>query len=338
LSFKDTRQMIRFRIRQSSGSPRPPALFTLPALWKIYRASGGYPRKIVNFCHRSVLTMIVQNRTRAGWMLVRSCVRRSAPGRLRKWPARAGAALVIAAAFVFAAGLFSDKVDVPDLFKTGRGRAVGTPDVPRNSLTTGSVPDHAPAAALLPGSDPAAGAVAVSSVQAGSELLPEQRAMPSLLGRVVLKQNETLWRLIERAYGRFDYELQKLLLAANPEIADPNRVEAGTVISVPAVPIAVKPLQQTLYWVRLAEKSRLEAAIEVLRAYPAEAPPIRIVPYCGAAGEIRFAILDREFFPDKDSAAKRLALLPPSFLDKAEIFSAWRERTVFFADPYRVKK
>ena len=77
MSLADTRQMIGFRIRHASSRPRPPELFTRPALWAIYRATGGYPRKIINLCHQCMLALIVQNRTRVTWRLVRSCIDRS---------------------------------------------------------------------------------------------------------------------------------------------------------------------------------------------------------------------------------------------------------------------
>jgi len=77
LKFNDTRRMIQYRIQRSSKGSQELSLFSYPALWAIYRATGGYPRKIINLCHQSLLTMIIQNRTRAGWLLVKSCVRRA---------------------------------------------------------------------------------------------------------------------------------------------------------------------------------------------------------------------------------------------------------------------
>jgi general secretion pathway protein A len=86
MSFRDTRELIRYRLKQSSASPKPLPLFTLPAMWAIYRSTRGYPRRIINLCHQSLLAMIIQNRTKASLMLVRSCVRRAIghPGR-RHW-------------------------------------------------------------------------------------------------------------------------------------------------------------------------------------------------------------------------------------------------------------
>jgi len=80
MNFKDTRKMIQFRLAQSSTSAKSIAPFSYPALWLIYRATKGYPRKIVNLCHRCILAMIIQNRSKANWLLVRSSIRRTFGG------------------------------------------------------------------------------------------------------------------------------------------------------------------------------------------------------------------------------------------------------------------
>lgn len=77
MSLADTRQMISFRIKHASGQPHPPQLFTGLALLAIYRSTGGYPRKIINLCHQCMLALIVQNKSRVNWRLVRSCMDRS---------------------------------------------------------------------------------------------------------------------------------------------------------------------------------------------------------------------------------------------------------------------
>ena len=85
LDFKDTRQMILFRLDQSRSGAVKRSFFTFPAMWAIYRLTGGYPRKIVNLCHRVMLAMIIQNRTRANWRLVRSCARRVSEAPIVRW-------------------------------------------------------------------------------------------------------------------------------------------------------------------------------------------------------------------------------------------------------------
>ena len=76
--------MIKFRLEKSSNSRKKLNLFTYPALWAIYRITGGYPRKIINLCHQSILSMIIQNRSKSGYFLVRACARRVFPEESRR--------------------------------------------------------------------------------------------------------------------------------------------------------------------------------------------------------------------------------------------------------------
>src|SRR5512147_26552 len=90
LGLQDTRLMIKFRLEKSSTTPKKLDLFTLPALLAVYRASGGYPRKIINLCHQCILAMIIQNKSKVGYRLVRrSATRVFEPIGLnrRRWPA-----------------------------------------------------------------------------------------------------------------------------------------------------------------------------------------------------------------------------------------------------------
>ena len=88
LNFRDTRLMIRHRLDRASASSDMVTFFSFPSLWAIYRATKGYPRRIVTLCHRSLLTVIIQNREKAGWLLVRSCAKRVFPEHRGKWRQR----------------------------------------------------------------------------------------------------------------------------------------------------------------------------------------------------------------------------------------------------------
>lgn len=84
LDFNQMRRMIEHRIAQASQAGQEPVEFTLPALAAVYLATGGVPRKVVMLCHQVILAMIVRNRSRAGWFLVRSCLRGRAAYRSRR--------------------------------------------------------------------------------------------------------------------------------------------------------------------------------------------------------------------------------------------------------------
>ena len=105
LNFSDTRLMIRFRLEKSNNSGRKLNLFTHPALWAIYRLTGGYPRKIINLCHQSILSMIIQNRSKSSYFLVRACARRVFPEESRRKKIIAAGAALAGAAAVFVLSL-----------------------------------------------------------------------------------------------------------------------------------------------------------------------------------------------------------------------------------------
>lgn len=102
LNFQETRAMIRFRLERASAGKKGRSFFSYPALWAIYRGSKGYPRQIINLCHQIALAVLIQNRTKAGWPVARSCIKRGFPTGPKKWQwSLAGAlACLLAAAFV----------------------------------------------------------------------------------------------------------------------------------------------------------------------------------------------------------------------------------------------
>jgi general secretion pathway protein A len=80
LTFRETRKLLQFRLDQAKGNYQDPKLFTPMGLWAVYRATRGYPRKIIHLSHRVLVTMIIQNRTKAGWAAVRWCSKMLYPG------------------------------------------------------------------------------------------------------------------------------------------------------------------------------------------------------------------------------------------------------------------
>jgi general secretion pathway protein A len=111
LNFRDTRLMIKFRLEKSKDTHKKIDFFSYPAMLKVYRATGGYPRKIINLCHHCILAMIVQNRKRVSASLVRSCIKRAFPGEPRRWKgAVATAAVAAAAAILILAFLMPEKL------------------------------------------------------------------------------------------------------------------------------------------------------------------------------------------------------------------------------------
>lgn len=367
MNFRDTRQMIRFRINRSRDTRGTPDLFTVPALYGIYLATGGYPRRIVHLCHQCLLAVIIQNRTRAGWALVRSCTRREQrTGRLG-WRLPAGTAILLLAvigALSLSGALTSVTPEHQRQIAASPGRQPGpsTPPSATGNDPSAVEPGNAgptetmtgrPAPVAASGPDPNTELTGPPPVEpaafdegpkiskntttapsGGSWLAAADIAPPDILGRVTLGNRETLWRLVEKVYGSHDPRYLQSVHRANPHIQDLDRVEVGDQIIVPAIPARIRPTGQQRIWVRLVEVRTLDSAVDLLRNHPPEAPPIRVVPHWDPRNGLSFSVLLKSIHYDEASAQIQSDQVARGSGTVPELVSRWAPDTIFYANPY----
>jgi hypothetical protein len=157
---------------------------------------------------------------------------------------------------------------------------------------------------------------------------------PGVLGSLNLKRSETISGLIQKVYGGYSNKLVRALMSANPSIDNPDIVEVGRSILLPALPVSVKPLEKDVWWIKIGEWSLLQEAFEVLRTYPDSAPPVRLIPCWQPATGLKFVVVLKQFFSSPDAAQLQLNYLPPKLAISGQVTRLWSEQTVFFADPY----
>ncbi|MGZ3648257.1 MAG: ExeA family protein, partial [Syntrophales bacterium] len=192
LNFLETQGMVKFRIAKASDAGKSPSLFSYPGLWALYLATSGYPRKIVTLCHQIVLALIIQNRSKAGWRLVRSCSRR-VPADKRKvfrWVTVTVVAAIIAIAAV--AGFYPEVIFGiwPDRETSGTARTEAITSSGRISA------NQSGQTALTP--------VADAKASGRDDIQLTDKTMPDRLGMVELKSGQNIWRLLNDFYGNFD--------------------------------------------------------------------------------------------------------------------------------------
>ena len=112
-----------------------------------------------------------------------------------------------------------------------------------------------------------------------------------MLGNITLKRNDTLSRVIQQVYGSYNSRYFRSLILANPVIDDPDLVDVGQTIYLPAIPVSVGPTNQKAWWILIAEKDNLQAAFDYLRSYPEDEPAVRMIPYWNSQAGNRFAII-----------------------------------------------
>jgi general secretion pathway protein A len=383
LSFRDTRLMIKFRLEKSSNSRRKLNLFTYPALGAIYRITGGYPRKIINLCHQSILSMIIQNRSKTGYFLVRACARRVFPEESRRRKIiMAGAALAGVAALLLLTILPLDGIitlpsrgvqNIKALFSQNPEPQISTP-LPQISTPTvraqlapsefsrPSQPekmveplkkdekairpteivmtDESAKVEETPGIEDkilvaVVAAAVTDDIQAVSPPAPTHS---SILGQITLRRDETLSRVIQRVYGNFSSKYFKSFILANPDIEDPDRVEIGQIISLPAILVEVTPPDRLVWWVKVDQTDKLEDAYNVFRNYPDRSPSMRLIPFWTPENGTQFSVVLSTLFKDEQTARNELSLMPAGLLSNSEVVSSWDGKSVYFADPYFGRK
>lgn len=358
LNFSDTRRLIFHRIKLSSTTARPNNIFTLPALWTIYRASRGYPRKIINICHQSILALIIQNRKRAGWALIRSCIKRLAHA--TRWERVTLVAIAFVLVSAAALNIFAVSFMMPKS-KIQLSKPYKIPPIQQfvESLPATTIDDNASmqkdAEPLVSLSSPdrietpsASGTPAVAMIDklsktnvpennsrnASAERL-EQTAPPLVLGQLIVRPGDTLGLLVQQVYGNFSKNLLSTVIAANPHITDPDDIDVGNIIQFPAVDFLLDPRSPPIYIIAFTERPSLTAAMLRRQALVKEIQlPVRVVPSWSPADGLRFHLVLTGYFDSNEAANRYLGLLLSQTSVQATIISNWSNKTLLFSDPY----
>jgi general secretion pathway protein A len=354
LGFRDTRLMIKFRLEQSIDPNRTYTFFTRPALWAICWATGGYPRKIINLCHRCIMTMIIQNRSIVNFILVRSCIQRVFPNRVKKIKiavATIGTAVIIAVTLLsfYELNLFK----FPVFLKTrhvgnqvslpGQSKIAGLAN-PQGFAASGNrrassdsdetFKDNQSKSSDMGTSQYTEPQTPSEAILGKSSKLPVDNSFPEILGKIKLRPNQTLSGLIQTIYGSYNSRHFKSLILVNPHIDDPDIVDIGQTVALPAIPANLKPLPQKVWWIKIANRNNLEEAFEILETFPDNEPPIRLIPYWNSHKGMKFAVVLKKYFLNEKTARLQLKRLPLSISSKGKIISSWDVDNVFFADPF----
>lgn len=319
LSMNETKRMIRYRLDQVKGEEEAPELFTWSGYWAIYRASGGYPRKILNLCHRVHLELILRGKKRANCFFVNRCrnklQEKSAPASMRalRVPALALAGC-FAAALAFHAGLF-------------------TPDQADSSLLqAGRFAERAYNGAA--GSDPVVLAEIDKAKDKEQSSASTLRApQPEMLGELLLVSKEALSRAITRVYGVYHERFMQRVLAVNPDIGNPNHIAAGSALRFPRIDTVRASDAPNAHWVLVGEFDTLEAAFAMLCTSAYRDQALRILTYSSPETGVRFAIAANKLFTDEASAQQVASRLPNPLRQRAAVRNQWPLETVFFTAP-----
>lgn len=326
LNFRETKKLIRYRLAQAAEDASPSSYFSYPGLWAVYLSTRGYPRKIITICHQVMLALIIQNRTKAGYFLVRSSARRLLPLRLRRRVPRwaFSTALIVLFAVLLASRVTPEwtRTIVPDL-----GGRKNTAPLPVTADIAGTeAVGSASKQAIAPVPEQFTASLPTSVVQ------NKQENMPHILGRLTIIRRDTVLGILKKMYGEPRREGIPILIQANPQIRNADYVRAGDVLTVPALPPkpAAALLGKGMFLAQIDRTDHLDEAYRSLTLHPDHLPPIRLVPYWNKREGLVLAMVLRERFPDEKSCRQAIAALPYSVARRPQVIGQWDAGTVCF--------
>lgn len=162
----------------------------------------------------------------------------------------------------------------------------------------------------------------------------EEHAPPKILGRIAVERQETLWQLIRMVFGVYTKSYEASVMEVNPHIGDPDTIDVGQIIYFPAIEVADGFSNQPFVWIRVNETDNLNDAYGILKSYPKELPPVRMIPYWNGNDGLRFAIVLDEYFVDELSATQKIEALPQRMAESSTVIDSWGKGAVFYADPF----
>jgi general secretion pathway protein A len=318
LNFRETRGMVKFRIEKASDKDSAPSLFTYFGLWALYLATGGYPRKIVTLCHQVILSLIIQNRSKAGWFLVRSCSHRVSTGQRKtlKWVAVTSLAVVLIV--LAAAGFYPERI-----FGIKPAHVSSSLVKPQDMASPGQDVAGKP-------EQSAQTSVIEAPEKTKNEIQTSKKPVPELLGTLKIKKGRTVWWMLHDFYGDDDIGQLRAFALANAHIKNLNRVKAGERVKLPAIPAKSNLLTSGKFWVQLARGEDIDELYDLYKHYETILRDVRFVPYWNGQEGLVFSIFLKDGYSDMESALAEIKKLPQSISTKAKVSANLREDTIFF--------
>lgn len=310
LNFKQMRAMINYRLRVAADNEITPSLFSFWGLLAIYMATGGYPRKVVILCHQVVLTMIIREKNKAGWFLVRSCINDMMTPSFRrlKW--------ALTGVFIFVL----------------IGLSIGTAVIQRQDAVAQKQLPESPLIPIAPGvkqETPMSVSASAKNIQAGNK---RNVKIPGNLGNLTMTKRRTLWWTMNNIYGEVNPEIIRAISTANPHIKNKNKIAEGDKIELPSIPTDTKPINEDDIIVAVESGKDLEIVYNIFQgsSFQQKMPPLVFFSYWNKKNGINFAIVIDKCFKDIRTAQEVIGKLPPVVAAKTQILSQWDANTVFF--------
>ncbi len=360
LSFRDTQNLILHRIDKSKIEQKKSIKFTIPALWSIYKSTRGYPRKIINLCHKIILILVMQQKFKVNWFLVQKCNKellkqgkiQPAINRTRYlrpvYYAFVSFVVLLGVIFIlqrtntisfnmdFMKNLLSSR-DVTELGIVHNNANHSQKQISRkiNKKTENSRSPSFQKNNTLGTEFNNTAADLATVTKSPDETADKQESnatsitkLPSVLGTIKVKDEENLWKLAEKIYGIdkpriINQIILKRMIEKNPQIDNRNMIRAQSRLRVPVVMIANNIIDKG-YRLLFTETQELSTAYSMLDETTNDNSTQLLSTWTPERG-LKFYILGSKIYENRAQAEEALVSFPGELRNQIELFDPDKE-------------
>ncbi len=313
LGFNDVRKLIAFRLKKAGYNGRVKDYFSFAALFRIYYATSGYPRKIIHLCHQCMLMMMIQNRPRVVWPVVGGALKfsqyKTVNIRLKKLFYVLFMLIILVALGVTASQKFKPYIS---------RQPIGFNLLYEKSQQ--GIDGHE----KKPGPE---------NDKSDKDIGGTENDYPEILGKISVKSGETLGELVKIVYGTMTPGLLKSVTESNPHIKTPNHILVNQNILFPAIMINPPQGRVNGYWIEIVKASDLNNAIELYRLYSKKMHiPLYLILWWTPFDKMNFSLCVKKYYLNRKSACEMAEQLTSVFFKyKLNVIGNWQKNTVFFS-------
>jgi hypothetical protein len=310
------RAMINYRISIARESEIAQSLFSFWGLALIYAATRGYPRKVVSLCHQVILMIIIRGKKKAGFFLVSNCKADMFTSSFKKIKWAAVSLIIIAVCILIVAIILQ------------RQNAIAYKQI----VATPVITEVKQILLVQEATQPTIETEPDNQSSVFEEDKNQDSKIPELIGTLKIKKRRTFWSTVHNIYGEANNEITEIVIKANPHIKNRNRIPAGAILNLPAIPAKVKPINDGLFFIQLNMGKDLEEMYKIYWENPYQQflPPMLFFPIWNKKEGITFAVLIDKYFNNAEVAKEMINSLPAPIAAKAKIISQWDENSIYF--------
>ncbi len=319
--FRETIEMIQFRIRETQKNPGKMRLFSFGALHAIHKYSEGYPRKIVTLCHQALLQILIDNQSKVTAGTIRKITRKRQLAKKHNFRFAYAAAIVLV--FALSAWFLNNSFS---FFQSEESTKSATAVIEPSVVAPAAGPDQQPVSTVALETAPPPGKVAKDAVHRS---LP----LPEALGDITLPQSISLGGLIAQIYGADRKSYRREMLINNPGIHQSQMLQAGTELHFPPILQTPGSAFKGLFWVELDSQPSLQGACNVLLQNREVDLPVALLASFTPSKGLRFSIVTKQVYVTESVALETLQSLPDVLRTKAKIVRNWGEHAILYTTP-----